>query len=113
MKVYNEDLALVRRVQNIIDKGFNETTNENQLTKAEKEKLEANRMADAKALLKCRCRMESLPLFFPRIITANTSKQLWEILPLEFQGDSKAITSIVMQRILNMKMKELLFIYFF
>ena len=71
-----EILLLSEGLRNIVDKAFNEPVDENQLSEAEKEKLEANRMMDAKALSKLQNGVSST--VFPRIIRATTAKQAWE-----------------------------------
>jgi len=75
-KVKMETLLMSEGLWNIVDKGFNKPADENQLSEAEKEKLEVNRMMYAKALSKLQNGVSST--VFPRIIRATTAKQAWE-----------------------------------
>lgn len=97
---------LSKELWSFVEKGFNESKVESQLTAAEKGKFEANRMSDAKALSKIQDRVSST--IFLRIIRARTAKEAWGILQQDFQGDREAI-SIKLQRLTrdfeNLKME--------
>ena len=64
---------LSERLWSIITKEFNKSENEDELSVGEEEKLEENRMKDAKAL--SRIQNGVSPTIFPRIIWAQTSIQ--------------------------------------
>lgn len=51
-KVKMKTLLLSKGLQSIVEKGFSEPSDESQLTNAQRERLEASRMKDAKALSK-------------------------------------------------------------
>ena len=97
------------------EKGYRECEDESSLSDAQKKRLEEERMKDAKALYFIQNAVKDT--IFPRIIRANTSKEAWEILQQEFQGDSK-VRSIKLQtlrkdfEILKMKDNELIKDYF-
>lgn len=101
-KVKMETLLLSEGLWNIVDKGFNKPADENQLSEAEKEKLEVNRMISMPKLSQS-CKMESLPLSFQKLLEPQQQSKLGrESLQREFQGDSKAIT-VKFQSLENLK----------
>ena len=100
-KVKMETFLLSEGLWNIVDKGFNKPADENQLSEAEKEKLEVNRMI--MPTLSQSCKMESLPLFFQELLEPQQQSKLGrESLLREFQGNSKAIT-VKFQSLENLK----------
>ena len=99
-KVKMETFLLSEGLWNIV-KGFNKPADENQLSEAEKEKLEVNRMI--MPTLSQSCKMESLPLFFQELLEPQQQSKLGrESLLREFQGNSKAIT-VKFQSLENLK----------
>lgn len=91
----------------IVEKGFEQFEDESQLTKVQKDKYEEDVIKDVKALSKIQNGVDVD--IFPRITRANTTKEAWEILEKEFQGDSKA-RKIKLQSLhrefYNLKMRE-------
>lgn len=90
-----------------VERGLQEPENLSQLPAAEVEKFEAEVMKDAKAFSKIQNGVTSD--IFPRITRAKTTKEAWDTLEKEFQGDSKAITiklQTLRREFYNMKMKE-------
>ncbi|XP_038983671.1 uncharacterized protein LOC120111184 [Phoenix dactylifera] len=106
-KVKMRTLLLSEGLWNIVEKGFEDPDDESGLSDAQRKRLDANRMTDARALSKIQNGVS--PTIFPRIIRANTAKQAWETLQREFQGDSKAITvklQFLRREFENLKMKQ-------
>ncbi|TXG67555.1 hypothetical protein EZV62_008830 [Acer yangbiense] len=106
-KVKMKTLLLSEGLWNIVNNGFTEPAEDSRLSRPEKAKLEADQMTDAKALSKIQNGVSAT--IFPRIMRATTSKQAWEILEREFQGDNKAKViklQTFRREFENLKMKE-------
>ncbi|XP_074363066.1 uncharacterized protein LOC141704626 [Apium graveolens] len=100
----DENTFPISRLVGFSEKGYDESAN---LTNAQKEALKETKKKDAKALFFIQQAIsESL---FPRIMRVTMTKEAWEVLQEEFQGNSK-VRSIKLQSLRrdfeNLKMNE-------
>ncbi|GMP43926.1 hypothetical protein CsSME_00013096 [Camellia sinensis var. sinensis] len=72
---------------NLVQNGYDEPNSTTTLTSAQEQQLEETRKKDAKALFFIQQALSDE--LFPRIIEAKKSKEAWDILQQEFQGDKK------------------------
>ncbi|CAL5322135.1 nuclear pore complex protein NUP1-like isoform X2 [Camellia sinensis] len=72
---------------NLVQNGYDEPDSTTTLTSAQEQQLEETRKNDAKALFFIQQALSDE--LFPRIIEVKKSKEAWDILQQEFQGDKK------------------------
>lgn len=100
-------LFISQNVWDLVNNGYEEPDSIDELSNTQKEQLKETEQRDARALLFIQQGVADN--IFPRIMSASKSKEAWDTLKEEFQGDSKAraVKLLTLRRELeNMKMRE-------